>query len=528
MDDKYDIFISYRRNGGYETAKHIYDRLNFDRYKVSFDIDTLRSGDFDTQLLSRIDECTDFILILNPGALDRCEEQKEEGKNDWVRQELAYALKQNKNIIPIMLPGFNNFPDNLPEDISAIAKKNGPPYSKEYFDNFYDRLKQHFILSSPKKIAEDFQVKNKKEAIVRIYAEKDCYIYRFGEYIGQYHSGEYFPLKLRRGVHVLKFLSLDNSEAIEKEYTVEDVDFEDILRIEFKQPLKKSTVSLLIEQNSGDFLFFSYDEVYRFLRSEIEFIKNHKPTMEELKTLFERGHYEGKYELENFYNKYLTGSNKKVYSSFETCEDYVRLISLSNLRNCEAMSLSIFYLSSFLSGQYYCQLRREENGKAKDLYLECGDGVFDIKGTDRIYCNEGLPWKKFVVRDKNVFQRSIFGGLWLTHEICDGKFKDLLLLCAFPFKVTIKYEGKDLLNIAPWTIVPSREIESFEIKKSRNLQIGIEDYSWNIDITKIMGYLPKKIELTLAIDSDGIFLFTFKDQSTNLTKYWMLEGYRIT
>ena len=60
---KYDVFISYRREGGYDTAKHLNDLLVRDGYNVSFDIDTLRNGDFDTQLLDRIEQCKDFILI---------------------------------------------------------------------------------------------------------------------------------------------------------------------------------------------------------------------------------------------------------------------------------------------------------------------------------------------------------------------------------------------------------------------------------------------------------------------------------
>ena len=69
--NKYDIFISYRRDGGYETAKHINDLLVRDGYRVSFDIDTLRSGSFDTQLLDRIDQCKDFLLIVDQHAFDR-------------------------------------------------------------------------------------------------------------------------------------------------------------------------------------------------------------------------------------------------------------------------------------------------------------------------------------------------------------------------------------------------------------------------------------------------------------------------
>ncbi|NVN96602.1 MAG: SUMF1/EgtB/PvdO family nonheme iron enzyme [Bacteroidetes bacterium] len=146
---KYDIFISYRREGGYETAKHIFDLLDRDNYKVSFDIDTLRNGDFDIELFKRIDECVDFIIILNKGVFDRC--FKLEKKNDWLRNELAYALKMGKNIIPIMLNGFNEFPENLPDDIAKVVRKNGPKYNQEYFDAFYEKLKSDFLESKPLK-----------------------------------------------------------------------------------------------------------------------------------------------------------------------------------------------------------------------------------------------------------------------------------------------------------------------------------------------------------------------------------------
>ena len=98
---KYDVFISYRREGGYETAKHLNDLLVRDGYRVSFDIDTLRSGDFDTQLLARIEQCKDFILIVDEHAFDRTIDPKTNPNEDWLRCELAHALKHNKNIIPV-------------------------------------------------------------------------------------------------------------------------------------------------------------------------------------------------------------------------------------------------------------------------------------------------------------------------------------------------------------------------------------------------------------------------------------------
>lgn len=120
---KYDIFISYRREGGYDTAKHLSDLLTRDGYRVSFDIDTLRSGDFETQLYERIDLCKDFILIVDKHAFDRTIIDKIPREKDWLRCELAYALEKGKNIIPIFLSGVKEFPDGLPGDISGVTKK---------------------------------------------------------------------------------------------------------------------------------------------------------------------------------------------------------------------------------------------------------------------------------------------------------------------------------------------------------------------------------------------------------------------
>lgn len=144
---KYDIFISYRRDGGYDTAKHLYDLLTRDGYRVSFDIDTLRNGDFDKSLLKRIDECKDFILVLDSHAFDRTLNPNFNPNNDWLRQELAYALKKEKNIIPIFLNGVQGFPSNLPKDIVGVVKKNGPKYDRYYFNDFYARLKKDFLIT---------------------------------------------------------------------------------------------------------------------------------------------------------------------------------------------------------------------------------------------------------------------------------------------------------------------------------------------------------------------------------------------
>lgn len=142
---KLDIFISYRREGGYDTAKHLYDLLTRDGYRVSFDIDTLRDGDFDKQLYERINQCRDFILIVDQHAFDKCLDENIPKEKDWLRCELSYALEMGKNIIPVFLSGVKGFPEYLPDDIIGVEKKNGPEFNRYYFNDFYRTLKKRFL-----------------------------------------------------------------------------------------------------------------------------------------------------------------------------------------------------------------------------------------------------------------------------------------------------------------------------------------------------------------------------------------------
>ena len=125
--EQYDIFISYRRDGGESTAKMIRDKLAEQGYRVFFDVESLRSGNFNTKLYSVIDECKDFLVVLSPGALDRCVNE-----DDWVRREIEYALMKEKNVVPVLTRGFQ-FPDRLPESIEPLRFRNGLEKKKEFF-----------------------------------------------------------------------------------------------------------------------------------------------------------------------------------------------------------------------------------------------------------------------------------------------------------------------------------------------------------------------------------------------------------
>lgn len=166
--DNYQIFISYRRDGGDALAGRLADRFNASGYKVFFDVESMRSGTFNTQILDAIAQCDDVLLVLPPNALDRCI-----NSDDWVRQELAFALKQNKNIIPIMMRGFE-FPQTLPADIDKIRYMESVIASSEYFDAVVERIESLLVSGANKSRLLDRKLETKeyfkiKTPLINIY-----------------------------------------------------------------------------------------------------------------------------------------------------------------------------------------------------------------------------------------------------------------------------------------------------------------------------------------------------------------------
>lgn len=130
----YDIFISYRRDA-FESANLFATRLKALGYRVFFDVETMNAGKFNEQLLDVISKCKDFILVLSPNALDRCNDE-----GDWVRCEVMCAMEHKKNIIPIMLSGFV-WPTEMPEDMEELCNYQAlAPAPNTYYDLQVKRL----------------------------------------------------------------------------------------------------------------------------------------------------------------------------------------------------------------------------------------------------------------------------------------------------------------------------------------------------------------------------------------------------
>jgi len=136
---EYDVFISYRRDRGVEAARLIANGLKDQSLRAFLDVDELGAGHFDQALLATITNTPNFVVLLTPDALDQPVEEQ-----DWLRQEISQAIKSNRNIVPIMWPGFE-FPEpqTLPEDIRALRTYQGVGYSYEFFDAMINRLRRY-------------------------------------------------------------------------------------------------------------------------------------------------------------------------------------------------------------------------------------------------------------------------------------------------------------------------------------------------------------------------------------------------
>ena len=140
----FDVYVSYRRDGGASNdARLICEQLAKGGYSVSFDTDTDKSGSFNEELLRRVAECKNFVLLLSKGCFDRTMLKGARREDDWMRQELATALYNKKNIITVRLPGFDRFPESLPPDINAVRRfDDGLRYDSYFGEVFFAKLKK--------------------------------------------------------------------------------------------------------------------------------------------------------------------------------------------------------------------------------------------------------------------------------------------------------------------------------------------------------------------------------------------------
>jgi tetratricopeptide (TPR) repeat protein len=134
------VFISYRRTN-VPWALAISQSLTHSGYDVFFDFTGLASGDFEGVILDNIHARAHFLILLTPSALERCGEP-----GDWLRREIEAAFDSKRNIVPLMLEGFDfgtpSISNQLTGKLAALKKYNAMTVSAEYFDAAMEKLRR--------------------------------------------------------------------------------------------------------------------------------------------------------------------------------------------------------------------------------------------------------------------------------------------------------------------------------------------------------------------------------------------------
>jgi CHASE2 domain-containing sensor protein len=111
-------FISYRRDSGDKFALYVRSELRRRGYEAFLDVVHLKAGEFPEQLLRQIRTSPKFVLILAPTSLDA----RIHNETDWMRREIAQALQEDKEIIPILIDGAKlSAKTALPADITPLC-----------------------------------------------------------------------------------------------------------------------------------------------------------------------------------------------------------------------------------------------------------------------------------------------------------------------------------------------------------------------------------------------------------------------
>jgi hypothetical protein len=141
------IFISYRREDSGASAGRLHDRLreHFGRDNVFMDIDTIEPGLDFTEVIERtVASCDVLIALIGRQWLtstDAAGQRRLEDPDDFVRREIATALRRNIRVIPALVQD-TSMPRaaDLPDDLQPLTRRNAVDLSDTHFHRDVDYL----------------------------------------------------------------------------------------------------------------------------------------------------------------------------------------------------------------------------------------------------------------------------------------------------------------------------------------------------------------------------------------------------
>ena len=125
------VFVSYRRGDTEGQARALFNELAdlIGRDSVFMDVDSIALGrDFRQILQERLGSCDLMLALIGPDWLDIKDasgKRRLENPADFVRQEIAAALRRNIPVTPVLVQGAQMpAPEQLPDDLKDLAYRN--------------------------------------------------------------------------------------------------------------------------------------------------------------------------------------------------------------------------------------------------------------------------------------------------------------------------------------------------------------------------------------------------------------------
>ncbi len=141
------VYISYRREDSSGYAGRLYDQLasRAQRGTVFRDVDSIAPGvDFSQAVRSAVLEADALVVVIGLSWLDGTDgsgRRRLDNPDDFIRLDIAAALTSNMLVIPVLVEGAAMpRPDELPTNISDLARRNAVELSDERWTYDVDRL----------------------------------------------------------------------------------------------------------------------------------------------------------------------------------------------------------------------------------------------------------------------------------------------------------------------------------------------------------------------------------------------------
>jgi hypothetical protein len=136
------LFISYRRIDSAGSAGRLFDRLSqhFGREHVFMDTEggIERGADFPEVIEKALASATAMVVVIGPrwiSCADAAGQQRLQKSDDWVRNEIASALRRDIPVLPVFVDGaVMPAIDALPEDLRRLARKHASEISSTRWD----------------------------------------------------------------------------------------------------------------------------------------------------------------------------------------------------------------------------------------------------------------------------------------------------------------------------------------------------------------------------------------------------------